>query len=110
MHHGGPCNVKCGNCGRVGHMTRDCMAVVAPNTQRALVGNQSGVVVCYECRRSGHIKRDCPRLKNQNNRNMTENKNGNKARIPDARGKEYVLGGGDANPDANTVTGTFLLN
>ncbi|GJT12210.1 putative reverse transcriptase domain-containing protein [Tanacetum coccineum] len=27
-----------------------------------------------------------------------------------ARGKAYVLGGGDANPGSNTVTGTFLLN
>ncbi|GKD20228.1 putative reverse transcriptase domain-containing protein [Tanacetum coccineum] len=24
LHHTGPCNVKCGNCKRVGHMTRDC--------------------------------------------------------------------------------------
>ncbi|GKB30113.1 putative reverse transcriptase domain-containing protein [Tanacetum coccineum] len=43
-----------------------------------------------------------PKLKNQNRRN--------KARVPDARGKAYVLGGGDTNPDSNTVTGTFLLN
>nr|GEY92776.1 putative reverse transcriptase domain-containing protein [Tanacetum cinerariifolium] len=32
------------------------------------------------------------------------------ARVPDARGKTYVLGGGDANPDSNTIMGTFLLN
>ncbi|GJS78112.1 putative reverse transcriptase domain-containing protein [Tanacetum coccineum] len=95
---------------QVGHMTRDCRTVVALNTQRVLVGNQSGVVVCYECGRSGHIKRDCPRLKNRNNGNRTGNKDGNKARVPDARGKAYVLGGGDANPDANAVTGMFLLN
>ncbi|GJS73413.1 putative reverse transcriptase domain-containing protein [Tanacetum coccineum] len=31
----------------VGHMARDCTAAADPNTQRALVGNQSGVV-CYE--------------------------------------------------------------
>ncbi|GKE95869.1 putative reverse transcriptase domain-containing protein [Tanacetum coccineum] len=29
MHHEGPCTVKCGNCKRVGHMTRDCRAAVA---------------------------------------------------------------------------------
>ncbi|GJW33803.1 putative reverse transcriptase domain-containing protein [Tanacetum coccineum] len=40
LHHEGPCTVRCGNCKRVGHMARDCTAVVAPNTQRALVGNQ----------------------------------------------------------------------
>ncbi|GJU55975.1 putative reverse transcriptase domain-containing protein [Tanacetum coccineum] len=33
-----------------------------------------------------------------------------KARVHDARGKAYVLGGGDANSGSNTVTGTFLLN
>nr|GEW89967.1 putative reverse transcriptase domain-containing protein [Tanacetum cinerariifolium] len=31
----------------VGHMARDCTAAFAPNTQRALVVNQSGIV-CYE--------------------------------------------------------------
>ncbi|GJS60467.1 putative reverse transcriptase domain-containing protein [Tanacetum coccineum] len=35
---------------------------------------------------------------------------GNKERVPDARGKAYVLEGGDANLGSNTVTGTFLLN
>ncbi|GJU27642.1 putative reverse transcriptase domain-containing protein [Tanacetum coccineum] len=29
MHHEGPCTVKCGNCKRVGHMTKDCKATVA---------------------------------------------------------------------------------
>ncbi|GJZ11044.1 reverse transcriptase domain-containing protein [Tanacetum coccineum] len=30
--------------------------------------------------------------------------------IGEARGKAYVLGGGDANPDSNVVTDTFFLN
>nr|GEY49129.1 reverse transcriptase domain-containing protein [Tanacetum cinerariifolium] len=34
------------------------------------------------------------------------NKNG----VEEARGKAYVLGGGDATPDSNVVKGTFLLN
>ncbi|GJS46425.1 reverse transcriptase domain-containing protein [Tanacetum coccineum] len=37
LHHEGPCTVKCGNCKRVGHMTRDCKAVVVATRQRALV-------------------------------------------------------------------------
>ncbi|GKE01092.1 putative reverse transcriptase domain-containing protein [Tanacetum coccineum] len=45
-------------------------------------------------------------LKDQNRGNKTRNKNG----VGEARGKTYVLGGGDANPDSNIVTGTFLLN
>ncbi|GKA60675.1 putative reverse transcriptase domain-containing protein [Tanacetum coccineum] len=36
--------------------------------------------------------------------------NRNKARVLDARGKAYVLGGGDANPSSNIVMDTFLLN
>ncbi|GKF26559.1 hypothetical protein Tco_0082453, partial [Tanacetum coccineum] len=35
---------------------------------------------------------------------------GNNSRIGEARGKAYVLGGGDANLDSNVVTGMFLLN
>ncbi|GJX36226.1 putative reverse transcriptase domain-containing protein [Tanacetum coccineum] len=38
------------------------------------------------------------------------NKTGNKSGIGEARGKAYVLGGGDANPDSNVVMSTFLLN
>ncbi|GKD64968.1 reverse transcriptase domain-containing protein, partial [Tanacetum coccineum] len=41
---------------------------------------------------------------------LPDNIQGNDCRVPDARGKTYVLGGGDANPCSNTVTGTFLLN
>ncbi|GKE33276.1 putative reverse transcriptase domain-containing protein [Tanacetum coccineum] len=62
---------------------------------------------CHNCKRIGHLARDCksvdyPKVKNQSR--------GNKARVPDARGKACILGGGDANPGSNTVTGTFLLN
>ncbi|GJX13177.1 putative reverse transcriptase domain-containing protein [Tanacetum coccineum] len=52
----------------------------------------------------GHFKSDCPKLKNQNHRNKTGNKTN------EERGKAYVLGGGDANPDSNIVSGKFLLN
>ncbi|GJW78003.1 putative reverse transcriptase domain-containing protein [Tanacetum coccineum] len=52
------------------------------------------------------LRSDCLKLKDQNRRNKTRNKSG----IGEARGKAYVLGGGDANPDSNVVTGTFLLN
>ncbi|GKC49836.1 putative reverse transcriptase domain-containing protein [Tanacetum coccineum] len=100
LHHEGSCTVRCGNCKRVGHMARDCTAAVAPNTQRAPVGNQSGVV-CYECGRPGHYIKDCPKLKNQNCGNKTENKTGNN----EATTKAYAIGGGGANPDSNVVTG-----
>nr|GEU94032.1 hypothetical protein [Tanacetum cinerariifolium] len=53
----------------------------------------------------GHYISDYPKLKDQNRGNKTLNKRG----IGKARGKSYVLGGGDVNPDSNVVTGTFLL-
>nr|GEX98622.1 hypothetical protein [Tanacetum cinerariifolium] len=63
-------------------------------------------VTCFECGRQGYYRSDGPKLKDQNRRNKARNKNG----IGEARGKAYVLGGGDANPDSNFIKGTFLLN
>ncbi|GJV54412.1 putative reverse transcriptase domain-containing protein [Tanacetum coccineum] len=65
------------------------------STQRGQMMNQRDVT-CFECGAQGHYQKDCPKVKNQNR--------GNKARVPDVRGKAYVLGGGDANPGSNTVT------
>ncbi|GKA02143.1 putative reverse transcriptase domain-containing protein, partial [Tanacetum coccineum] len=75
--------------------------VIAATTQGTPGPNQR-VITYFECGAEGHYQKDCPKVKNQDR--------GNKARVPDARGKAYVLGGGDANPGSNTVTGTFLLN
>ncbi|GJZ60600.1 reverse transcriptase domain-containing protein [Tanacetum coccineum] len=55
----------------------DCKVTVTPNTQRAPVGNQPGIV-CYECGRPRHFRKDCPKLRNQNCGNQTGKKNGNK--------------------------------
>ncbi|GKC87887.1 putative reverse transcriptase domain-containing protein [Tanacetum coccineum] len=44
----------------------------------------------------GHFKKDFPKLKNP--------KHGNKPVIPEARGKAYAIGGGDANLRSNVVT------
>ncbi|GJX77052.1 putative reverse transcriptase domain-containing protein, partial [Tanacetum coccineum] len=61
---------------------------------------------CNKCGRQGHYMSDCPKLKYHNRGNKTRNKSG----VSEARGKAYVLGGGDANPDSNVITSTFLLN
>ncbi|GJZ11825.1 putative reverse transcriptase domain-containing protein [Tanacetum coccineum] len=101
LHHEGQCTIKCNKGKKVGHMTRDCRVVIATTTQGTPRPNQR-VITCFECGAQGHYQKDYPKVKNQNC--------GNKARVPDARGKAYVLGGGDANSGSNTVTGTFLLN
>ncbi|GJS75263.1 putative reverse transcriptase domain-containing protein [Tanacetum coccineum] len=102
LHHVGPCTIKCRSCGKIGHLTRDCKpAVAAAVNQRAPMVNQR-IVTCFEWGRQGNFKKDCPKLKNQNH--------GNKLVIPEARGKAYTIGGGDANLGSNVVTGTFLLN
>ncbi|GJW13699.1 putative reverse transcriptase domain-containing protein [Tanacetum coccineum] len=113
LHHEGLCTMRCGNCKKVGHQTRDCRAAIAPNTQRAPVGNQQGII-CYECGRPGHFRKDCPKLRNQNRGNQTRNKNGNKTGNQtggnETTARAYAIGGGGTNPDSNVVTGTFLLN
>ncbi|GJV30982.1 retrovirus-related pol polyprotein from transposon TNT 1-94 [Tanacetum coccineum] len=45
-----------------------------------------------------HIK-NCPE------KSQVKNKAGNKNGVGEARGKAYVLGGGDANPDSNVIKG-----
>ncbi|GJS45673.1 putative reverse transcriptase domain-containing protein [Tanacetum coccineum] len=113
LHHEGLCTMRCGNCKKVGHQTRDCRAAIAPNTQRAPVGNQQGII-CYECGRPRLFRKDYPKLRNQNHRNRTRNKNGNKTGNQtggnEATARAYTIGRGGTNPDSNVVTGTFLLN
>ncbi|GJU77765.1 putative reverse transcriptase domain-containing protein [Tanacetum coccineum] len=94
-------SVWCHNCKRIRHLARDYRTVMDVTTQGTPGPNQ-GVVTCFECGAQGHYRKDSPKIKNQNRRN--------KARVPDARGKAYVLGRGDANLGSNNVTGTFLLN
>nr|GEY52744.1 hypothetical protein [Tanacetum cinerariifolium] len=64
--------------------TRDYRSAIAATTQGTLRPNQR-VNTCFECGALGHYHKDCPKIKNQNRRN--------KARILEAKGKTYVLGG-----------------
>ncbi|GJW18189.1 reverse transcriptase domain-containing protein [Tanacetum coccineum] len=106
LHHERPCTVRCGKCNKVRHLTRDCKVTNSTtSTYRGQIVNQR-VLTCFEYGRQGHYMSDCPKLKGQNHGNNAGNKNG----VGESRGKAYVLGGGDANPDSNVVKGTFLLN
>ncbi|GJT92004.1 reverse transcriptase domain-containing protein [Tanacetum coccineum] len=87
LHHNGQCTVKCGNCKKVGHMTRDCRNPAAARNQ--------GTLTCYECGNPGHYRSDCPELKNQNH--------GNQAEGTGARGMVYAFGGGETEQDINNI-------
>ncbi|GJY69859.1 putative reverse transcriptase domain-containing protein, partial [Tanacetum coccineum] len=96
-HHTRQCAPKCGKCKRYGHATTDCQ-VNTNNTNNNNKNQKDGA--CYECGNTKHMKRNCPKLKNRGNGN------GNGP----AQGRAYALGGRDASPDPNVITGTFLLN
>nr|GEV18919.1 reverse transcriptase domain-containing protein [Tanacetum cinerariifolium] len=89
-HHIGQCTPKCGNCKRYGHTTSDCRVNTNNNNNK---NQRTGA--CYECGNTGHIKRNYPKLKNR------RNGNGNGV----AQGRAYALGGRDASPDSNVITG-----
>nr|GFC64168.1 reverse transcriptase domain-containing protein [Tanacetum cinerariifolium] len=61
-------------------------------------------VTCYECGAQGQFKRYCPKLENNNNNR------GNQVGTGNAQEKVYAVANAGTNPNANTVTGTFLLN
>ncbi|GKF84671.1 putative reverse transcriptase domain-containing protein, partial [Tanacetum coccineum] len=58
----------------------------------------------WACRSTGHFKRDCPKLRNK------DRGNGNAQGWVYAVGNAKKRGNAPGNPDANVVTGTFLLN
>ncbi|GJS41471.1 reverse transcriptase domain-containing protein [Tanacetum coccineum] len=81
LHHNGSYTVKCTNCQKAGHLTRDCRSPTTANNQRTLT--------CYKYGNQGHYKSDCPELKNRNHGNQTGG--------TEARGMVYALGGGETN-------------
>nr|GEZ16926.1 putative reverse transcriptase domain-containing protein [Tanacetum cinerariifolium] len=86
LHHEGLCTIRCGNCKKIGHQTRDCRVILTQTLRE-------------------------PQLEiSRNRRNQTRNKTGNKTGGNEVTAKAYTIGGGGTNPDSNVVTSTFLLN
>ncbi|GJR93749.1 hypothetical protein Tco_0265923 [Tanacetum coccineum] len=73
--------------------TTDCR--VNTNNNNSNNNKNQRTRACYECGNTGHIKKNYPKLKNHGNNN------GNGL----AQGRAYALGGRDASPDSNFLTG-----
>nr|GFB61977.1 putative reverse transcriptase domain-containing protein [Tanacetum cinerariifolium] len=71
------------------------------NNQRGTGSGQK--LGCYECEVQGHFRRECPKLKKNTNHGNQGGRNNASARV-------YAVGRAGTDPDANVVTGTFLLN
>ncbi|GJS04366.1 putative reverse transcriptase domain-containing protein [Tanacetum coccineum] len=93
-HQTRQCAPKCRKCKRYGHATTDCQDKTNNNNKNQKAG------ACYKCGNTRHGRRDYPKMKNRGN----GNRNGT------AQGRAYALGGRDASPDSNVITGTFLFN
>ncbi|GJX32665.1 putative reverse transcriptase domain-containing protein [Tanacetum coccineum] len=106
LHHNGPCTQRCHKCNKIGHFARDCRSTGNANVANSQKGNGATPKGngCFECGASGHFKRDCPKLKNK------DGGNGNAQGWVYAVGNAEKRGNAPGNPDANVVTGTFLLN
>ncbi|GJY49359.1 putative reverse transcriptase domain-containing protein [Tanacetum coccineum] len=106
LHHNGPCTQRCHKCNKIGHFARDCRNTGNTNVANTQKGNGAAPKGngCFECGAPGHFKRDCPKLKNK------DGGNGNAQGWVYAVGNAEKRGNAPGNPDANVVTGTFLLN
>nr|GEZ45198.1 hypothetical protein [Tanacetum cinerariifolium] len=97
-HHTGQCAPKCGKCKRYGHTTTNCRVNTTNNNNNNNNKNKKAGA-CYECGNTGHIKKNCPKLKNH----------GNGSENGVAQGRVYALGGRDASPDSNVITGVNTI-
>ncbi|GKB46052.1 reverse transcriptase domain-containing protein [Tanacetum coccineum] len=87
FHHHGLCIIKCIDCKKVDHLTRDCRNPTTANNQRT--------ITCYECGNQGYYRSDFPELRNQNY--------GNQAKDTKVHGVVYALGGEELTKTLTTL-------
>ncbi|GJY15520.1 putative reverse transcriptase domain-containing protein [Tanacetum coccineum] len=90
-HHFGYCKVVCSNCGKPGHMARDCKGKAI-----ATGANARQTVTCYDCGEKGHTRNYCPKKRDPQGE--------------EARGRAYMIRDAEKQQGPNVVTCTFLLN
>ncbi|GKA11573.1 putative reverse transcriptase domain-containing protein [Tanacetum coccineum] len=88
LHHTRPYTIKCNNCHKVGHLTKNCQ-----NKRPTTGSNQLLMTItCHACGKKRHYT------------NQRQKTNIN------AQGRAYLLSDRNAHQDPNEVTGMFLLN
>ncbi|GJT73715.1 putative reverse transcriptase domain-containing protein [Tanacetum coccineum] len=85
-HHFGYCKVVCNNCGKTGHMARDCKGKAI-----ATDANARPTVTCYNCGEKGHTRNFCPKRRDPQGE--------------EARGRAYVIKDTEKQQGPNVVTG-----
>ncbi|XP_071727715.1 uncharacterized protein [Rutidosis leptorrhynchoides] len=98
-HHNGKCNIQCGNCKKMGHLSKNCR-LPAITTYTLATKDKPFVPTCYSYGEIGHTKPSCPKKED-----ITKNADAGKA-----KGLAFVMTAEEARDDEDVITGTFLVS